>query len=470
MEKNFLLALMMLLGSTVCNAQVGIGTESPHSSSLLDIESINKGILIPRMTTVERDAIETPAEGLQIYNITNNSTDVFSSGSWKSYLFSRESNIVYVNSLSDLPAPNGSTITLDETKMYVFSGFVDISPNQLLINGAGLRGTDPQKDIIASNISGAVLKSENKDVYIKELAVAPTSSSTQAYDFTGESSNFCNIFSGCSVVEIMGPSLGVGNISGFKAITIIQNYWKVTDGVKIGGTVGKFTSDLNNIVGISAGSGIEFLSNAIIDDVDISNNYFVYPGQTGIKVNTNASIDRGRLSTNLFRGVTNPLDGIDSYSFGWSMRQNTNIPDSRAFSYIFFNTNTQTTAIPSQDTFVKIAGTTEVIKQQRFTSTVNNRMTYHGEELITAKVFVVISAIAPKNNSNYSITISKNGLTPPATAPIASATGLSNNQSFQITLNTEIDMESGDYIEVFIRSNDGSDDITVNEMQFSATD
>jgi hypothetical protein len=28
--------------------------------------------------------------------------------------------------------------------MYIFSGFVDISPNYIM-NGAGLRGTDPQK-------------------------------------------------------------------------------------------------------------------------------------------------------------------------------------------------------------------------------------------------------------------------------------------------------------------------------------
>ena len=49
------------------SAQVGIGTTSPNSSSMLDIESNEKGVLIPRMTAMERLAITTPAEGLMVY-------------------------------------------------------------------------------------------------------------------------------------------------------------------------------------------------------------------------------------------------------------------------------------------------------------------------------------------------------------------------------------------------------------------
>jgi len=47
---------------------VGIGTASPAATSALDITSTTKGILIPRMTTVQRNAIATPATGLQVYN------------------------------------------------------------------------------------------------------------------------------------------------------------------------------------------------------------------------------------------------------------------------------------------------------------------------------------------------------------------------------------------------------------------
>jgi hypothetical protein len=46
---------------------VGIGTLSPDVSSLLEISSTTKGMLIPRMTQAQRDAITTPATGLLIF-------------------------------------------------------------------------------------------------------------------------------------------------------------------------------------------------------------------------------------------------------------------------------------------------------------------------------------------------------------------------------------------------------------------
>ncbi|MES2285245.1 MAG: hypothetical protein V4547_06110 [Bacteroidota bacterium] len=61
---------------------VGIGTVSPASTSALDITSTTKGLLIPRMTTVQRDAIATPAIGLQIYNIDCKVVDYWSGSCW----------------------------------------------------------------------------------------------------------------------------------------------------------------------------------------------------------------------------------------------------------------------------------------------------------------------------------------------------------------------------------------------------
>ena len=52
------------------NAQIGIGTSSPDSSSLLDLSSTTKGLLVPRMTTIEQLALINPAIGLTIFNTT----------------------------------------------------------------------------------------------------------------------------------------------------------------------------------------------------------------------------------------------------------------------------------------------------------------------------------------------------------------------------------------------------------------
>ena len=60
--------VFFLLGSFSLCAQVGIGTTTPDDSSLLDIVSTDRGLLIPRMTTAQRDVIAAPANGLIVYN------------------------------------------------------------------------------------------------------------------------------------------------------------------------------------------------------------------------------------------------------------------------------------------------------------------------------------------------------------------------------------------------------------------
>lgn len=59
-------------------SQVAVNTDgsAADSSSMLDITSTDKGMLIPRMTETQRDAISTPAQGLMVF-ITTDSTFYF---------------------------------------------------------------------------------------------------------------------------------------------------------------------------------------------------------------------------------------------------------------------------------------------------------------------------------------------------------------------------------------------------------
>ena len=65
MKKITLIALMLF--TALGYAQVGINTNNPDASSALEIESTTGGILIPRLTVTQRDAISAPATGLMIY-------------------------------------------------------------------------------------------------------------------------------------------------------------------------------------------------------------------------------------------------------------------------------------------------------------------------------------------------------------------------------------------------------------------
>ena len=62
---------------------VGIGTNTPHASAQLDISSTNKGILVPRMTMAQRNAINAPAKGLMVFVNDDSSFYYFAGASWQ---------------------------------------------------------------------------------------------------------------------------------------------------------------------------------------------------------------------------------------------------------------------------------------------------------------------------------------------------------------------------------------------------
>ena len=65
--KQFFTLLAAVLLTATTYAQVGINIETPDPSAALDITSTTGGLLVPRMTTTQRDAISSPATGLMIY-------------------------------------------------------------------------------------------------------------------------------------------------------------------------------------------------------------------------------------------------------------------------------------------------------------------------------------------------------------------------------------------------------------------
>ena len=65
------------------NSNVGIGTTTPSSKAILDLTSTTKGLLLPRMTTTQRDAITSPDAGLIIYNTTSNKLNFYNGSAWE---------------------------------------------------------------------------------------------------------------------------------------------------------------------------------------------------------------------------------------------------------------------------------------------------------------------------------------------------------------------------------------------------
>jgi trimeric autotransporter adhesin len=145
--------MIVLVISKKANAQkntfpdsgsVGIGTKNPDASSLLEIKSNTKGLLIPRMSKAKRNAIDSPAVGLLIYQ--TNATPGFyyyDGGAWQA--------------VSGSASSSSSLWTVDGANIYYNSGNV----------GIGLKSPSFPLDVKGDiNLnSGSVLRINNQQVF-----------------------------------------------------------------------------------------------------------------------------------------------------------------------------------------------------------------------------------------------------------------------------------------------------------------
>jgi hypothetical protein len=95
---------------------IGINIRDTDPSAALDVTSTTQGVLLPRMTTAQRDAIATPADGLTLYNTTEKAMEVYDCNAWVKPGGAISTGNFYVDIGSDptvvLSASNTDTIVL----------------------------------------------------------------------------------------------------------------------------------------------------------------------------------------------------------------------------------------------------------------------------------------------------------------------------------------------------------------------
>jgi len=76
--KLLFLSIFIIAGCAL-KAQVAFSTDGnePNASAMLEIKSSEKGVLLPRMTQAEMEAIDNPARGLTVFNTTNNACYIY---------------------------------------------------------------------------------------------------------------------------------------------------------------------------------------------------------------------------------------------------------------------------------------------------------------------------------------------------------------------------------------------------------
>lgn len=86
--KKFLLICSLAITAIFSNAQsVSINTDGTTAdpSAMLDVKSTTKGMLVPRMTTVQRNAIPMPANGLLVYDTDLNKFYFYNGTEWGTF-------------------------------------------------------------------------------------------------------------------------------------------------------------------------------------------------------------------------------------------------------------------------------------------------------------------------------------------------------------------------------------------------
>ena len=84
-ELVIIISSMVIMSAQMNGQNVGIGanTFTPDNSALLELQSTNSGLLLPRMTTAQRDAISNPAQSLLIFNTTTKCFETYVGNVWR---------------------------------------------------------------------------------------------------------------------------------------------------------------------------------------------------------------------------------------------------------------------------------------------------------------------------------------------------------------------------------------------------
>ncbi len=121
-------SIAIFLSHAVAQVKVGDNPASIDPSAALEVESTNKGVLIPRMTSAQRQAIASPATGLQVFDTNANALYYYNGTNWVEVSPNNAATNLF-NSNGTIPSSTTRTIALDG------GSNLNIDNNTLYISG-----------------------------------------------------------------------------------------------------------------------------------------------------------------------------------------------------------------------------------------------------------------------------------------------------------------------------------------------
>jgi hypothetical protein len=326
MKKSYqFLIFVFLLVPLFVGAQVGIGTVNPDQTALLDLVSNKAGLLVPRMTTQERDAISSPAKGLLIYNTSTPDFNFFDV-EWKDCsVLARNYNSnltgdITTTTPSSIEVANGMSVTPSFAGKYkvTFSSYyhnapINIGPFTSLEAKTDLQSTyDYLKGLPNAKLTPVVLG--NGTVLVSGVYSIPAAASTIGTLYFDGQGNPDALF----VIRIAGAfSVGANTkmvllnearaanvfwvVEGAISIeassivkgTVITNVGAVT--MKAGGDLEGRLFAITGAVEFNSGSARVPSGNSVIDLGVLST--FIFFSGTGAVTNAGSSVIKGNVGS-----------------------------------------------------------------------------------------------------------------------------------------------------------------------------
>ncbi|HEX8575628.1 MAG TPA: hypothetical protein VF677_04970 [Flavobacterium sp.] len=464
-----LLVLIIVSGNGF--AQVGIGTITPNTSAALDITSTTQGMLTPRMTTTQRTAITTPADGLIVYDTTLKSFYYYNSttASWTRInsdvsarnKFKRiKSTDVLATLLADeLAAGSGTKYVLDATTYYEINGTITFNL-PIDINGAYVAGIDTNDDKLVRT-SGNLFEGSTGGS-IRNVTLQVTGGG-KVFNLSGATTQ--NLLFRDSVVT---GSSNVGSITGFGWVFVsIVQYIGNTNGI-VYDSITRLL--INNTGWFSSNTGIYEKLQGTFGLVQKLGGFMEITGTgVGFDVSSNPVITNDAVMEAVVYSGTLTVGGayVKPYTSGnyvgynfnnkWNVRSS-GIPteaDVSATGEFSTSTNlTPTTGFPvtvdNAGTAAKIGPVTTSTALFRFAATTSGRLTYEGFKKRIVKVTGSMSFVADSAGKTgiYVFYIAKNGVIIPQ-SKIYAFTG-SITDTATVPINGSVEMNVSDYLEVFV--------------------
>jgi trimeric autotransporter adhesin len=217
MKKYFIATTILLSAIIQLHAQsVGIGTSTPNPSAKLDIVDTTKGMLMPRLTKQQRNAIANPALGLMVFNISDSSIYYFN-GAWQRLPHENEVWRLKGNEINNTEFL-GSTILQNINfrsgndaagAILPFSGTTSWGHKALNGSSSSLFNTAIGSNVLEVNSTGQTNVGLGKDALVRNIGGSGNLAIGYA---TLQSNTFGNTNIAIGTQSASGITTGVGNV------------------------------------------------------------------------------------------------------------------------------------------------------------------------------------------------------------------------------------------------------------------